>query len=104
MTDKAARKAAELLAAENPEEPMALRIEVIPGGCSGFKYDLYFDSEVGGGDVVTEHGELRVVLDEESAKLLAGASLDYSDDLKRAGFHVVNPNATRKCGCGNSFS
>jgi len=104
VTDAAITKAVALLAAENPAEPMALRIDVIPGGCSGFKYDMYFDSEFSDDDVISMHGDLKVALDEESAKLLVGASLDYSDNLNGAGFHVTNPNATRTCGCGNSFS
>jgi iron-sulfur cluster assembly accessory protein len=62
------------------------------------------DSEVADDDVVNTFGEVKVVVDPASAELLSGASLDFSDGLQGAGFHITNPNATRTCGCGNSFS
>jgi iron-sulfur cluster assembly protein/iron-sulfur cluster insertion protein len=77
---------------------------VKPGGCSGYSYEMFFDSEILGDDVVREFSGVRVVVDEASAELLAGATLDYSDGLQGAGFHITNPNATRTCGCGSSFS
>jgi iron-sulfur cluster assembly accessory protein len=103
LTDTAAVKVSELLAQEDVDG-LALRVAVRPGGCSGFSYEMYFDSEVADDDVVREFGSVTVVVDPTSADLLKGSTLDYSDGLQGAGFHVVNPNATRTCGCGSSFS
>ena len=103
LTDVAAEKVAELLA-EEEGEALALRVAVKPGGCSGYSYEMFFDSEVDDDDVVREFGTVRVVVDSASAELLTGATLDYSDGLQGAGFHITNPNATRTCGCGSSFS
>jgi len=103
LTDEAAAKVAELLAQED-DDGLALRVAVKPGGCSGYSYEMFFDSEVAGDDVQREFGGVRVVVDPASAELLTGATLEYSDGLQGAGFHIVNPNATRTCGCGSSFS
>jgi iron-sulfur cluster assembly accessory protein len=104
LTDGAAEKVAELIAAEGVEEQLALRVSVKPGGCSGFNYDMYFDSEFADDDIVREFAGVKVVVDSASAELLNGSTLEYSDSLQGAGFHITNPNATRTCGCGNSFS
>jgi iron-sulfur cluster assembly protein/iron-sulfur cluster insertion protein len=104
LTDTAITKVAELIAAAGADEPLALRVAVKSGGCSGFNYDMYFDSEVASDDVTSEFAGVRVVVDPASAELLNGATLDFSDGLQGAGFHITNPNATRTCGCGNSFS
>jgi iron-sulfur cluster assembly accessory protein len=104
LTDAAVSKVAELIAAAGAEEELALRVAVKPGGCSGFNYDMYFDSEIVDDDVVSAFGEIKVVVDPASADLLTGATLDFTDGLQGAGFHITNPNATRTCGCGNSFS
>lgn len=103
LTDVAAAKVSELLAQEDVEG-LSLRVAVRPGGCSGFSYEMYFDSEVAEDDVVREFGTVKVVVDPASADLLKGSTLDYTDGLQGAGFHVTNPNATRTCGCGSSFS
>jgi len=103
LTDTAASKVAELLAQEGNDQ-LALRVAVRPGGCSGFSYEMFFDSDVADDDVTTKVGGVKVVVDSESASLLRGATLDYKDGLQGAGFHITNPNATRTCGCGNSFS
>ena len=103
LTDTAADKVAELLDAEG-DESLALRLAVRPGGCSGFSYEMFFDADVAEDDVVREFGTVRVVVDQTSADLLKGSTLDYSDGLNDAGFHVTNPNASRTCGCGSSFS
>ncbi|MHB1518070.1 MAG: iron-sulfur cluster insertion protein ErpA [Acidimicrobiales bacterium] len=103
LTDLAVAKVAELLAQEDVEG-LALRVAVRPGGCSGFSYEMYFDAEIAEDDVVREFGSVSVVVDPASADLLKGSTLDYSDGLQGAGFHVTNPNATRTCGCGSSFS
>ncbi|HTT59850.1 MAG TPA: iron-sulfur cluster insertion protein ErpA [Acidimicrobiales bacterium] len=104
LTDAAVAKVAELIAAAGAEEELALRVAVKPGGCSGFNYDMYFDSEIASDDIVSNFGEIKVVVDPASADLLTGATLDFTDGLRGAGFHITNPNATRTCGCGNSFS
>ena len=105
LTDSAATKVKELLDAEGGEE-MALRVAVRPGGCSGFSYEMYFDPDIAGDDEQATFGSdaVKVVVDPTSAQLLIGASLDYKDGLNQAGFSINNPNATRTCGCGSSFS
>lgn len=103
LTDSATTKVAELLEQEgNPE--LALRVAVRPGGCSGFSYEMFFDSDVADDDVTVSFGSVRVVVDPASASLLQGATLDFKDGLQGAGFSINNPNASRTCGCGNSFS
>jgi iron-sulfur cluster assembly accessory protein len=104
LSDTAALKVAQLLAEEDEGTELALRVAVKPGGCSGYSYEMFFDSEVMSDDVVREFGAVRVVVDAASAELLTGSTLDYSDGLQGAGFHITNPNATRTCGCGSSFS
>lgn len=105
LSDSAANKVKELLDAEGADG-LALRVAVRPGGCSGFSYEMYFDGDVAADDEQATFGseQVRVVVDPASAQLLAGASLDYKDGLNEAGFAITNPNATRTCGCGSSFS
>ena len=103
LTDSAASKVAQLLEAEGATD-MALRVAVKSGGCSGFSYDMYFDSDVATDDITLTFGAVRVVVDPASAPMLQGASLDYKDGLTEQGFSISNPNATRSCGCGKSFS
>lgn len=103
LTDAAAAKVAELIAAEN-EPGLALRVAVRPGGCSGFAYEMFFDADLADDDTVTEFGGVKVVVDPSSAQLLTGSTLDYKDGLQQAGFSINNPNASRSCGCGQSFS
>ncbi|MCL4422986.1 MAG: iron-sulfur cluster assembly accessory protein [Actinobacteria bacterium] len=102
LTDAAQAKVAELLAEEDDE--MVLRVAVRPGGCSGYSYEMFFDSELADDDIIHTFGSVKVAVDPASANMLKGSSLDYSDGLKDAGFHLTNPNATRTCGCGSSFS
>ena len=103
LTDTAATKVAELLEQEgNPE--LALRVAVRPGGCSGFSYEMFFDSDLADDDVTSAFGAVRVVVDPTSASLLQGSTLDFKDGLQGAGFSINNPNASRTCGCGQSFS
>jgi iron-sulfur cluster assembly protein/iron-sulfur cluster insertion protein len=103
LTDTAATKVKDLIEAEG-EPDLALRVAVRPGGCSGFSYEMFFDSEIASDDVTTDFGGVRVVVDPSSAQLLTGAVLDYKDGLQQAGFSINNPNAQRTCGCGQSFS
>lgn len=103
VTDTAAAKVKELIAAEG-DESLALRVAVRPGGCSGFSYEMFFDSDIAGDDIVDEGSGVKVIVDPSSAQLLRGAKLDYKDGLQDAGFSIDNPNAQRSCGCGQSFS
>lgn len=84
----------------------ALRIAVKPGGCSGFSYDMFFETEteISEYERVENFDGVKVVIDPESAKKLEGAILDYKEGLQGAGFSFNNPSATRSCGCGQSFS
>ncbi|MCE2531420.1 MAG: iron-sulfur cluster assembly accessory protein [Acidimicrobiia bacterium] len=97
LTPDAASKVGELLTQEG-EEGLALRVAVRPGGCSGFSYEMYFDTEVNDNDQSAEFEGVDVIVDQSSAMLLQGAS------LQNAGFSIDNPNAQRTCGCGQSFS
>lgn len=104
LTDTAATKVKDLLADE-AEDSLALRVAVRPGGCSGYSYEMFFDSDVADDDISAEYGEgVRVIVDPSSAQLLSGATLDYKDGLQQAGFSIDNPNAQSTCGCGESFS
>ena len=103
LTDTAAVKVRELLDAEGEPE-MALRVAVRPGGCSGFSYEMFFDADIANDDQQADYSGVKVVVDPSSAQLLVGATLDYKDGLQEAGFSINNPNASRTCGCGNSFS
>src|SRR5205807_6573963 len=103
LTDQATAKVADLLAQEGNSE-LALRVAVRPGGCSGFSYEMFFDSEFAADDQKADYGGVKVVVDSASLQFLNGASLDYKEGLMGAGFTVNNPNTTRSCGCGQSFS
>jgi iron-sulfur cluster assembly protein/iron-sulfur cluster insertion protein len=103
LTDAAADKVKSLIEVEgNPE--LVLRVAVRPGGCSGLSYEMFFDTDIAPDDVQAEYHGVTVVIDPASAQHLGGASLDYKDGLQGAGFSIENPNATRSCGCGQSFS
>ena len=107
LTDTAAVKVAELLEAEGATD-LALRVAVRPGGCSGFSYEMFFDGDIAADDEKASFGPSEkpvfVVVDQASKQLLEGATLDYKDGLNQAGFSITNPNSTRTCGCGSSFS
>jgi len=103
LTDAAAGKVKDLIESEGEPE-LALRVAVRPGGCSGFSYEMFFDSDFAGDDILADYDGVRVVVDPSSAELLSGATLDYKDGLQQAGFSINNPNAQRTCGCGQSFS
>ena len=103
LTTTAAAKVAELIAKEG-DDTLALRLGVRPGGCSGFSYEMYFDSQIDDSDVVSETNGVRLVVDAKSIELLSGAEVDYRDGLQGAGFQINNPNVSHSCGCGNSFS
>jgi iron-sulfur cluster insertion protein len=103
LTDAATAKVKDLIDAEGTPD-LALRVAVRPGGCSGFSYEMFFDTDVAADDTLDDHAGVRVVVDEASLQLLEGATLDYKDGLQGAGFAIDNPNAQRSCGCGKSFS
>lgn len=102
VTDRAAARIAEIVAAQGPDQ--ALRVAVLAGGCSGFQYRFELDGTVQPDDLVIEKAGARVLVDQTSLDLLAGAELDFTDALMGSHFAVRNPNATAACGCGTSFS
>lgn len=102
LTDVAATKVASLIAAEGRDD-LSLRVAVQPGGCSGLRYQLYFDDRILDGDVINEFGTVKVVTDRMSAPYLSGASIDFADSIDRQGFVIDNPNAQNSCACGDSF-
>jgi iron-sulfur cluster assembly protein/iron-sulfur cluster insertion protein len=103
LTDTAAAKVSELIEQEGNTD-LALRVAVRPGGCSGFSYEMFFDTDIADDDLESTASDVKVVVDPASASLLMGSTLDYKDGLQGAGFSINNPNATRSCGCGQSFS
>jgi iron-sulfur cluster assembly accessory protein len=103
LTDNAATKVKDLITQEG-NDALMLRVAVRPGGCSGFSYEMFFDTDQTGEDLVVDYSGVKVVVDPSSAQLLSGATLDYTDGLQGAGFAIDNPNAQRTCGCGQSFS
>lgn len=103
LTDSAVSKVADLIAQEGNAD-LALRVAVRPGGCSGYSYEMFFDTEIADDDISSSFGAVKVVVDPASAQLLTGATLDFKDGLQGAGFAIDNPNAQRSCGCGQSFS
>ena len=102
VSDRAAEQIASIVAAQ--PRPTALRVAVLAGGCSGFQYKFELDETVQPDDLVVESGPARVLVDPASLDLLAGAQLDYTDELMGSHFTVRNPNATSACGCGTSFA
>ncbi len=103
FTDAAATKVSALIAEEhNPN--LKLRVFVSGGGCSGFQYGFTFDEELTEGDVFVENQGVTLLVDPMSIQYLAGADIDYKDDLEGARFIIRNPNAATTCGCGSSFS
>jgi iron-sulfur cluster assembly accessory protein len=102
MTDAATVKVAGLLQQEGRDD-LRLRIAVQPGGCSGLRYQLYFDERQMDGDVVSAFGAVQVVTDKMSVPYLMGATIDFVDTIEKQGFTIDNPNATGSCACGDSF-
>ena len=102
LTEAAAAKAKALLEQEGRED-LSLRIAVQPGGCSGLRYQLYFDDRSLDGDKMDEVGGVKLVVDKMSTPYLAGATIDFSDTIEAQGFTIDNPNGTGSCACGDSF-
>jgi iron-sulfur cluster assembly accessory protein len=102
LTQAAADKVRALLDAEGRDD-LSLRVAVQPGGCSGLRYQLFFDERSLDGDVVKDFGGVGVVVDRMSAPYLMGATIDFVDSIEKQGFTIDNPNATGSCACGDSF-
>ncbi|WP_326599443.1 HesB/IscA family protein [Streptomyces sp. NBC_01803] len=103
VSDTAVAKVRSLLEQEGRDD-LALRVAVQPGGCSGLRYQLFFDERSLDGDVVKDYDGVKVVTDRMSAPYLGGASIDFVDTIEKQGFTIDNPNATGSCACGDSFS
>ncbi len=103
LTPVAAEKVAALLGQEGRDD-LALRVAVQPGGCSGLRYQLYFDDRALDGDTITQFGAVKVVTDKMSTPFLMGASIDFVDTIQKQGFTIDNPNAGGSCACGDSFN
>jgi iron-sulfur cluster assembly accessory protein len=102
VTDSAARRIATLIKDDGGE--IALRVAVNGGGCSGFRYDFTFDDARQDDDLVIEKDGAVVLIDSMSQLYLAGAAIDFIEDVIGSSFQITNPNATSSCGCGSSFS
>jgi iron-sulfur cluster assembly accessory protein len=102
LSDVAAVKVKNLIDQEGRDD-LALRIAVQPGGCSGLRYQLFFDERSLEGDTLTDFGGVKVVVDRMSVPYLAGATIDFVDTIEKQGFTIDNPNAGGSCACGDSF-
>jgi iron-sulfur cluster assembly accessory protein len=102
VSDAAADKVRTLLQQEGRDD-LQLRIAVQPGGCSGLRYQLFFDERTLDGDVVSDFDGVSVVVDRMSSPYLNGAVIDFVDTIEKQGFTIDNPNATGSCACGDSF-
>jgi len=102
VSDAAASKVKSLLEQEGRDD-LQLRIAVQPGGCSGLRYQLFFDERTLDGDLVNDFNGVSVVVDRMSAPYLNGAVIDFVDTIEKQGFTIDNPNATGSCACGDSF-
>lgn len=105
LTDNATAEVRKFIAAENvPAESGGLRVSVLPGGCSGFKYSLNIEDHAGDDDITADLNGIRVFIDAFSAQYLTGVTIDYVTAMQGSGFTFNNPNATGGCGCGTSFT
>jgi iron-sulfur cluster assembly protein len=104
ITEKAKDKILDLRKDEGQEENANIRVSVQGGGCSGLMYDLSFDPTIDEKDKVFEDKGIKILVDKKSLLYLLGTTLDFSDGLNGKGFQFVNPNASRTCGCGESFA
>ena len=102
VTDTAAAKVKSLLEQEGRDD-LQLRIAVQPGGCSGLRYQLFFDERNLDGDIVSDFNGVNVVVDRMSSPYLNGATIDFVDSIEKQGFTIDNPNAGGSCACGDSF-
>ena len=102
LTDAASAKVKHLLDQEGRDD-LALRVAVQPGGCSGLRYQLFFDERTLDGDTFTDFSGVKVVVDRMSTPYLSGAVIDFVDTIEKQGFTIDNPNASGSCACGDSF-
>lgn len=102
LTDKAVSKIREIISQDKDLTGKALRVCVETGGCSGNSYAFKFDDPKDA-DAKQDYEGFKLIIDEASGKLLAGATIDYKEDFGSEGFAIQNPNAKKSCGCGNSF-
>ncbi|HLD98368.1 MAG TPA: iron-sulfur cluster assembly accessory protein, partial [Candidatus Nanoarchaeia archaeon] len=103
LTEKAVKKLKEIMKQENKENGY-LRAAVLAGGCSGYTYDLELTEEKFAEDIQLEQNGVKILISEENIEYLNGTKIDFIDTLKESGFKFLNPNATKECGCGKSFS
>jgi iron-sulfur cluster assembly accessory protein len=105
LTERAAEEVRKFIAAEQvPVETAGLRVSVLPGGCSGFKYSLNIEERALEDDMIIETAAVRVLVDGFSAQYINGVTIDYTSSMQGSGFTFHNPNASGGCGCGTSFS
>jgi iron-sulfur cluster assembly protein len=104
VTEKAKERIASLRVEENRGTDHNIRVSVKGGGCSGLMYDLGFDDKINAADQVFEDKGIKILVDKKSLLYLLGTTLDFTDGLNGKGFQFINPNASRTCGCGESFS
>lgn len=104
VTEKAKERISALRKEEGHTDNHNIRVSVKGGGCSGLMYDLGFDEEIKPADQVFEDKGVKILVDKKSLLYLIGTTLDFSDGLNGKGFQFINPNASRTCGCGESFS
>lgn len=104
VTERAKERILQIQREENLGPNAFLRVGVVGGGCSGLSYKLDFDNELQPSDQVFEDKGIRIVTDIKSFLYLCDCTLDFSDGLDGKGFHFINPNASRTCACGESFS
>ncbi|WP_460538769.1 HesB/IscA family protein [Echinicola sediminis] len=104
ISDQAKERILELKREEGRKEHENIRVSVKGGGCSGLMYDLGFDENIADNDQVFEDKGIKIIVDKKSLLYLAGTTLEFSDGLNGKGFQFVNPNASRTCGCGESFA
>jgi iron-sulfur cluster assembly accessory protein len=105
LTDKAAEEVGKFISAEQvPADTAGLRVSVLPGGCSGFKYSLNIEERPLEDDMSFDVNGVRVFVDGFSAQYLSGVTIDYVSSMQGSGFTFHNPNATGGCGCGSSFT
>jgi len=104
VTESAKNQVLKILESESLDSNYFVRVAVKSGGCSGLKYDLDFDNILNNDDVISESNDIKVVCDKKSVLYLIGTELDYSGGLNGKGFIFNNPQSSRVCGCGESFS
>lgn len=104
ITDKAKERIVELRKEEGKSDAHNVRVSVQGGGCSGLMYQLTFDDAIADSDEIFEDKNVKILVDKKSLLYLLGTTLDFSDGLNGKGFQFINPNASRTCGCGESFA